>query len=287
MRIRIRHTAAVIVSAILFAPQAQAQEGHSGHSTSGADNPPAGPQVGPPDAAQDTKTPPNPSGRSGWPEPVADRMTQAFTLFDLLEYQRIGSVNALGWDVLSWRGGDKRRLWFKSEGELNFASRLGGQADLQLLYGKLISPFFDLQIGGRVEQHYERGSSPKRVFAVVALQGLAPGAFEVEPALFVSNKGKVSGRFTASLALYQTQRLILQPRFETEFAMQRDLEFGVEGGINDVAFGLRLRYEISRRFAPYFGISYQWSLGATRSRVLREGGAPNEFQFIGGVRTWR
>lgn len=253
----------------------------------GAANPVAAPQAGPPEAKQDTKTLPNLTDRTGWPEPVADSETYSLALFDLLEYQRVGSVNALRWDFLSWRGGDKHRLWVRSEGELNFVRPLGGQADLQVLYGRLVSPFFDLLVGGRVEQHYERGQNPTRAFAVVSLQGLAPGRFEVEPSLFLSHKGKVSGRFTASLDLYQTQRLILQPRFETEFAFQRDEAFGVERGIGDAELGLRLRYEIRREFAPYFGVSYRRSLGATRERVLREGGDPNEIQFVIGVRMWR
>src|SRR5581483_1307663 len=147
--------------------------------------------------------------------------------------------------------------------------------------------FFDFQIGARVEQRYERGASPTRVFAAVGFQGLAPGRFDIEPTLFLSNKGKVSGRFTATVDLYKTQRLILQPRFETEFAAQRDDAFGVERGINDVEVGLRLRYEIRREFAPYIGVSYQQSLGATRSRLIREGGGANELQIVVGVRMWR
>ncbi len=213
-------------------------------------------------------------------------MPYTYALFDLLEYQRIRRVNALRWDFLGWRGGDKRRFWLKSEGTLNLGERTGG-ADLQLLYGKLISPFFDFQIGARVEQHYERGANLTRVFAVVGLQGLAPGRFEIEPALFLSNKGKVSGRFTGSIDMLQTQRLILQTRFETEFAAQRDDKFGVERGISDFDVGMRLRYEIRREFAPYIGVSYRQSLGATRSRVIREGGAPNAFQIVFGVRMWR
>ena len=246
----------------------------------------AAPQTGSPGASPGGKTLPNLSEKSKWPSPTADNATYSYGLFDLLEYQRVGSVNALRWDFLGWRGSDRHRFWFKSEGELNFESPLGGEADLQLLYGKLISPFFDLQTGVRVEQHYERVSKPTRVFAVVGLQGLAPGRFDIEPTLFLSNKGKVSGRFTASVDLYQTQRLVLQPRFETEVAAQRDEQFGVEPGISDAEIGLRLRYEIRREFAPYFGISYRRSFGATRSRVLREGGDPNNLQFIIGVRTW-
>ena len=245
------------------------------------------PQAEPPRGSQDPATLPNLPEKSKWPEPVGDDMPYSYALFDLLEYQRVEGANALRWDFLSWRGGDKRRVWFKSEGDLKFASPLGGNADLQLLYGKLIAPFFDLQIGARVEQRYERGARPTRAFAVVGLQGLAPGRFEIEPALFLSNKGKVSGRFTGSLDLYQTQRWIWQPRLETEFAAQRDNEFGVERGISNVEVGVRLRYEIRREYAPYFGISYRQSLGATRSRVIREGGASNEIQIVIGVRTWR
>lgn len=265
-------------------PQAKPQP-----STGEAANPSAAPQAGSPDAEQGTKTLPNLShpNRAGWPSPTADSVTYTYTLFDLLEYQRVGSVNVLRWDFLGWRGGDKNRFWFKSEGELNVESPLGGEGDLQLLYGRHITPFFDLQMGVRFEQHYEHDSRPKRAFAVIGLQGLAPGRFEVEPALFLSNKGKLLGRFTGSLDLYQTQRLILQPRLETEFAPQRDEEFGIERGLNDVEIGLRLRYEVRREFAPYFGVSYRRSFGATRERVLREGGAPNEVQFAVGVRMWR
>ena len=262
------------------------QESKPQPSMGEAANQPASPQEGPPGKAKGTRTLPNLSDRSGWPEPVADNATYSYALFDVLEYRRAGRVNALRWDFLSWRGGDRHRLWVKSEGELNFESPLGGEADLQLLYGRLVSPFFDLQVGVRFEQHYERDSKPARVFAVVGLQGLAPGRFEVEPALFLSNRGKVSGRFTASLDLFQTQRLVLQPRFETEFAAQRDAEFGVERGINDAELGVRLRYEIRREAAPYVGVSFRQSFGATRARVLREGGDPNELQFVIGVRTW-
>ena len=232
-------------------------------------------------------TPSKPTDRSGWPSPTADDATHTFALLDLLEYQRVGTVNVLRWDSLNWRGGDRIRVWVKSEGELNFENPLGGEADLQLLYGRLVSPFFDLQVGARVEQHYERDAKPVRAFAVVTLQGLSPGRFEVEPALFLSNKGKLLGRFTGSLDLYRTQRLILQPRLETEIAAQRDEAFGIERGVNDVEIGVRARYEISRKVAPYLGVSYRWSFGATRERVLREGGAPNEAQLAAGMRVWR
>lgn len=247
-------------------------------------NPAAAPQSGTAGTA-DIKTLPNLSEKSRWPSPVADNARYSYVLFDLLEFQRIRGINAFRWDALGWYGNDRQRLWIKSEGEQYASSRAGGEADLQALYGKLISPYFDLQAGIRYEKHYE-STNPQRVFAVVGLQGLAPGRFDIEPAFFVSNKGKTSVRFTGTYDTLLTQHLILQPRFETEIAFQRDSDFGVARGLNDIEVGLRLRYEIRREFAPYFGVTFRQSFDATAQRVLREGGVPNALEFVMGVRLW-
>ena len=223
---------------------------------------------------------------AGWPEPVDDSAVYSLVLLDVLEYQRLGNLNALRWDVTAWAGGDTSRIWLKSSGDLNFSSPLGGEVDLQILYGRLISPFFDLQAGARIEQHNERTGTPRRVFLALGLQGLAPGGFDVEPELFLSNKLKFSGRFTGSIDFFQTQRLVLQPRVETEFSFQRDEEFGVDPGINALEGGVRLRYELLRELAPYLGVGYRASLGGTRDRVLREGGNPSTFILAAGLRAW-
>ena len=234
----------------------------------------------------DAITMPSPSEKSKWPTPVADSDNYSYVLFDLLEFQRIRGINALRWDALGWYGGDKHRLWIKSEGEQYGSSHSGGELDVQALYGKLISPFFDLQTGVRYEKHFE-SNNPQRVFAVVALQGLAPGRFEINPEFFVSNKGKTSMRFTGTYETLLTQRLVLQPRFETEIAFQRDNEFGVPRGVNDVEVGLRLRYEFRRELAPYIGVTFRQSFDVTAQRVLRERGVPNALEFVIGVRMWR
>ena len=228
---------------------------------------------------------PNLSEHPASPSPVGDSEKYTYVLVDLLEYQRTRGVDVLRWDATGWHGGDRQRLWFKSEGERYSSAGEGGEADLQALYGKLISPYFDLQAGLRVETHFER-TNVSRGFAVLALQGLTPYRFEIEPELFLSNKGKVSMRFKASHEWQLTQRLILQPRAETEIAFQRDESFGVDRGVNDAEAGLRLRYEIRREVAPYAGVSFRQSFGAAKDRVLREGGIPNQLQFVFGLRFW-
>ncbi len=256
------------------------------HSMGAAGDAPAIPQSGAASGGTGITTPPNSPGRANWPKPIDDNAHYSYFLVDLMEYQRIRDINAIRWDALGWYGGDKQRLWIKSGGELYGSSRAGGEADVQALYGRLIAPFFDLQAGVRYEKHFEN-TNPHRVFAVVGLQGLAPGRFEIEPAFFVSNKGKTSVRFTGTYETLLTQRLILQPRFETEIAFQRDSEFGVARGVNDIEVGLRLRYEVRRELAPYFGVTFRQSFDATAQRVLREGGVPNALEFVIGLRMWR
>jgi copper resistance protein B len=227
------------------------------------------------------------SPQTQWPRPVDDREKFSLLLFDLLEYQRVRGVDAMNWSFLGWYGGDKRRLWIKSDGTEYLGSSVnGGEADVQVLYGQLISPFFDLQTGLRYERHNELDRSPQRGFLVLGLQGLAPYNFDLEPSLFLSNRGKLSFRFTGSYDLLLTQRLILQPRLETEIAAQQDLDFGVPQGVNDISISARLRYEIRREFAPYVGLSYQQSFDATRDRFVRQGGSPNGLQVVFGIRVW-
>lgn len=243
-------------------------------------------QVGSPERSTTDPSLPPSSEQTTWPQPIGDAQTNSYILFDLLEYQRLrGGVNAFNWSASGWRGGDVNRFWIKSEGSQYSSSRIGGEFDVQALYGRLITPYFDLQTGFRYEMHME-DQNISRTFAVVALQGLAPYRFEIEPELFLSNRGKFSGRFTASTDWLVTQRLILQPRIETEFAFQQDNDFRVDRGFNTASAGMRLRYEIRREFAPYAGVAFLQDFGATKTRTLNEGGTPNQLQFVFGVRMW-
>lgn len=229
---------------------------------------------------------PNLADRAGWPEPVADRMPFGSLLFDLLEYRTGEGTDFAPWDVLGWRGGDYQRVWFKSEGTRNFPSRAGGDAEVQVLYGRLIAPFFDFQAGLRYDRQWGPGGSRGRALAAIGVQGLAPYRYEVEPTLFISQDGDVSARFTASQDILFTQRLILQPRFETNAAVQSVPRFGVGKGLNDVELGLRLRYEIRREIAPYVGISWKRSFGETATFMRADGGKAAVWQALAGVRLW-
>ncbi len=229
--------------------------------------------------------PQDPAATAGWPSPVNDSAFNSFLLFDLLEFQRAPNVEAARWDVVGWYGGDTERVWFKSEGRYNGALRTG-EMDLQLLYGRLIFPFVDLQAGVRYEQQLSWDNGLGRGFAVLGVQGLVPYGMELEAAIFLSQDGDLSTRVTLAQDFLLTQRLILQPRFELNAAIQSATRYGVGAGLNDIEVALRLRYEIVREFAPYVGVSWLNSFGETATLRSAGGENRNVFQLVAGFRMW-
>lgn len=224
--------------------------------------------------------------RPGWPNPTADDGKYSFVLLDLLEYQESSGPGSVRWDAVGWFGGDYERLWIKSEGAQSTRAGQGGETELQVLYGRLISPYFDMQVGGRVVSRSGQGAERTRAYAAIGVQGLAPYQFDIEPTIFISTKGQISGRVTASFDQLLTQRLVLQPRFETSFALEKDEAFGIGSGLGGAEVGIRLRYEIRREFAFYVGITHSRSFGSTRQLLRAEGERTRQTNLLAGLRVW-
>jgi copper resistance protein B len=225
--------------------------------------------------------------RPEWAPPVHDRARHLFLAAERLEYRAGSGTDALGWDVVSWYGGDYSRVWLKSEGTLNADGPSGRAFDLQLLYGRFLWRYYDLQLGLRVQTRGGSGDDATRAQAVVGLEGLAPYNYDLEAALLVSDEGDVSAALSATKDLLITQRFILQPRVETTAAVQEVEEFGVGSGWNNLSVGFRVRYEIWRKFGPYAGVVFNWGLFGTRNLVRAGGGDPDDARFVAGVRVWR
>jgi copper resistance protein B len=225
-----------------------------------------------------------------WPPPVNDQEHRLFTLIDVLEYRPSTSGRQghedYRWDIEGWYGGDYNRLWFKSEGQKDTAFKADYDVDFQLLYGRFIQKHYDFQIGPRVETQTFRGKNVTRGLGVIGIEGLVPYNYEFESALFIDQNGAVSARLSLTKDMLLTQRLILQTRFETNAAVQRVEEFTTGSGLNNLELGIRLRYEIQRKFAPYVGISLDRSFGETATLVRQEGGTPSQIRLAVGVRMW-
>lgn len=214
-----------------------------------------------------------------------DMMTISKVIAEQFEYRSTSGNDTLTWDMQGWRGTDYNKLWVKFEGDKDISANTG-EMELQALYSRTVTAFWDFQVGARYDTAFGSASPGDRVFAVIGFQGLAPYWFEMEPAIFVSDKGDVSARLSASYDLLFTQRLILQPRLEVNVAASAVPEYDIGSGLNDVQLDLRLRYEIRRKFAPYVGLSWTRKFGNTARMTRAGGGDANIFSVITGIRFW-
>ncbi len=173
-----------------------------------------------------------------------------------------------GWDAQGWIGGDENRLWLKTAGDLTAGP--GDRADVQLLYSRAVGDFWDVQAG--VRQTVEPAS---RTSAVVGIQGLAPYWFEVDAAGFLDDQGRVSARLEVSYELTLTQRVFAEPYGVVRAAAKSDSRLMEGSGVTDLEAGLRVRYEFSRKVAPYIGIGWSGRRGET-ARIWEAAGEDSE-----------
>jgi copper resistance protein B len=199
--------------------------------------------------------------------PVMDSHIFSHILLDQFEGRTNGSDHELRWDGEAWIGTDMNRLRLKSEGISNNSTVSDG--DHEALYERPIphTRYFDAQVGVRADLD----SGPSRTWAAIGIEGLAPYYFEFAPTLYIRDGGHVAGRITGSYDLLLTQRWIVQPQAELNFYSKDDPSRGLGSGLSELDTGIRLRYEISRKFAPYIGFAYNGKYGgtATYSRHIR------------------
>lgn len=236
-------------------------------------------QPGTPSRAEPNVPPPeNTSGPMSMP--VSDNMTFHQLLFDELEYTNSREGSGLAWDFNGWVGRDYNRLWIKSEGE-----RRGGKTEdarIELLWSRPVEAFWDLQAGVR----RDFGSGPKRNWLAVGIQGVAPYWFDVEATAYLGSSGRTSLRLRAEYQFVLTQRTFLAPEVEVNFHGKSDPARGIGSGLSDMEYGLRLRHELRREFAPYVGVNWTRRFGRTADLARAAGEPVLERQFVAGVRVW-
>ena len=202
--------------------------------------------------------------------------------FNQLEGRTNGPDNEFRWDGEGWIGSDMNKLWVKSEGFVERGKATDG--DTEALYDRPIAflRYFDAQAGVR----YDLDSNPGRTWGALGVQGLAPYFFEVAPTFYFSDRGRLAGKITGSYDLLITNRLIAQPQLEMNFYSKRDPSRGIGPGLSELDTGLRIRYEIGRKFAPYIGVAYNGKFGETADFTRAEHGIVNDVRFIFGIRLW-
>lgn len=211
---------------------------------------------------------------------MMDNVITSHLLFDKLgvAYDR-NQQTGLQWDGQFWIGRDLNKLWIKSEGE-----RLNGNSDgkVEVFWNRTVSPFWDLQLGAR----RDFGTGPKRNWAAFGVQGVAPYNIETEITGYVGSSGRTALALKLEYDLLITQRLIFTPEIEANAYGKNDPARGIGSGLSDASLSLRLRYEVTREFAPYIGVSFGRKFGKTASYASAEGESRSDRSILAGVRIW-
>lgn len=210
----------------------------------------------------------------------AEAKEQQFSSIQINQNEiRFGAHDGYIWEAVAWIGTHTDKVYLKLDGERESGEGLQA-GEVQVLYSRKISDFFDAQAGIRHDFHPE----PTRTYAVFGLHGLAPYHVEVDAAMFLSERADVSAQLALEHDLLITQQWVLQSLIEIDFSAQDADELGLAAGPTSLELGFRLRYEFTREVAPYVGVVYERDLFATERLTVERGEDPQLWSLVAGVR---
>ena len=210
----------------------------------------------------------------------SDQQSFASLLVDRLEAVHTPDATHGAYEIQARYGRDYDRAVLKAEGEFD-NGRLE-DARTELLWSHAVDAYWETQLGVR----HDSGERPGRNWLAFGIQGLAPYWFEIDATAYVGEDSRSALRLSAEYELLLTQKLVLQPRVETNLYGKRDVERALGSGLSDLTFGIRLRYEIRREFAPYVGIDWAGKYGATADYARAAGNDTHETRVVAGLRFW-
>jgi copper resistance protein B len=201
-------------------------------------------------------------------------------MFNQLEVAHSQGKTEGGYDIDAWVGSDWNRLALKAEGDTS-NSKLE-EARTELLWRKPVDIFWNTELGVRQDSGKVKG----RTWLALGLNGISPYWLDLGGTVYVSDENRAALRLEATYDWRITQRLILQPTIETNIYSKDDPERDVGKGFSDLQAGLRLRYDITRQFAPYVGVETVHQYGKT-AELLRANNEPtSKTVAVAGVRLW-
>lgn len=183
-------------------------------------------------------------------------------------------------ELEAWYGNDYNKAEVKVEGE-----RRGGaleEARSELLWDRAFAPFWSTQLGIR----HDGGEGGGKNWLAFGVQGLAPYWFETEATAYWRSGSGAALRLNAKYEVLFTPRLILEPELGANLYSREDRDRGTGEGLSDISAGLRLRYEITRMFAPYVGAAWNRKFGGAAEFTRARGGDRSGVQGVAGVRFW-
>lgn len=211
---------------------------------------------------------------------TADEQSHWSVMIERLEWQKGlqhgGHDSGSAYEGQLWWGHTYNRATVKAEGDYTHGAF--DDTRTELMWTHAFGVYWDTQLGVR----HDTGAV-ERNWLAIGIQGLAPWWFDVEGTVYVGNSGRTALRLKASYDTLITQNWALRSSIDTEFRERCDPDAGLGAGLNKVRAGLRLRYEFTRRFAPYAGIEWNRMFGGTAERRREDGENTSDTRFVMGL----
>lgn len=211
---------------------------------------------------------------------ATDQIVFGMVLIDELEFVSGNEGEGYAWNAQANYGGPNDKLWLRTQG-LKVPGELDPTTTGEVLWWRPYSAFWGAQLGLR--QDFGAGA---HTYLAAGVQGLAPYWFDIEATGYVGDDGRLSARLKAAYDMRFTNRLILAPSVEANAYSESENERGLGAGLGNIEGGLRLRYELHRKFAPYVGYVWERAFAGTADRRRAEGDPINEHRFVAGIRMW-
>jgi len=202
-----------------------------------------------------------------------------------IELLKEGEADVAEWEIDTWIGRDFQKLWIKTEGE--YASEDGESeiesAQIELLYGRTVSAYWDQQFGIRTDIEPDNG----RHWLAFGYRGLAPGFWEIDANVYLGEESSSQLNVEIEKELMLTQRWVITPEFEFTINGNTNHDFEEGSGLDNVILGARIGYETkNRKLQPFIGVEGKQFFGTTKNIRKTLGKDTNNFSVIAGIHFW-
>lgn len=199
------------------------------------------------------------------------------------EYLQEEGESVVEWDIDAWYGRDLSKFWLKSSGE--YVDSEFEKANIELVYSRAISPFWDQQFGVRHDLK-PRVDGDSRNWLSYGFIGTAPYLFAVDARIFVGEESSTQLLIELEREIMLSQRWVLTPELDIVVNGDTSAKYREGAGLSEIELSLRLGYERSRKFQPFIGFILGKSFGTTRDFQMQAGEDDTSFEALLGVHSW-
>lgn len=194
-----------------------------------------------------------------------------------LDYGASQAGARASWDVDARAGTDENRIMLKTEGQ--YLGGKGENAEVQVLYDRPITEFFDFQVGMR-QLFVPIG----RTYFAIGVQGILPWFIDTEATIFVSTKGQPSARVKAAVDWAWTGQIYSRPSIELNAYGSDDPQAHTYAGMGTMRLALQTRYQVTDQFAPYVELGWEKAFGQTGNALRQSGERSDTAYAVVGLR---